>query len=149
MKNNFVMNNWLRTAGTLNCCFSHPFYLLFACYIVMATGLNKKIETNVYLIDILPFMTILIILTGIRFLIFARIQNKLNLSRQELIDWFIKINIWSAPGLFIFVMMLMPIEGNVFGFIFIPVIFITGVIIAPIILIKSLRLAKKLKNERT
>ena len=144
--NKLPLNPWLRWSGIICSAFSHPFYLLISFYLLLGAGFATETSTNVFLINILPFCGILFLICLIRLWIFARMHAKAKLERNQLFDLFTRINIWSAPGLFIFVMMLMPVEGNAFGFIFIPIIFVFGIIIGPLILVKSIKSAKKHNN---
>lgn len=140
--NTLPLNNWLRLLGFLNLTFGHPVYLGASFMLCMALNLYTEVSSNVFLIYLLPFVGLLFLFALLRYGIFIYMHKQSAYAKQVILDKFIRINIWCMPGLFIFLMMLMPIEGNVFGSVFAPVIFIFGIVIGPLIFLRSRRSAR-------
>lgn len=149
MDDKFTLVNVQRVFGLIIISLSHPFYLLLAYLVAVRLKLFNEIATNVIVIHCVPFILMLMMITIIRYFIFCFLQRKIGLNHSNLINYFVKINLWSLPGVVIFIVLILPVEGNILGMVIVPIAVILGIIISPIIFFKSIFLFKKLNNATT
>ncbi|MDD3343285.1 MAG: hypothetical protein PHR87_06910 [Sulfurospirillaceae bacterium] len=127
---------WIFYAST-----SNPFFMTLGFW--CAYNLSKyQVDTNVYWVDIPLFVSILLLLTYIRFALLKLWMKRKNrvFSSPELWMRFLKNHIWGAPSFALFVAFCFPIEGNIAGFFYLPVAFLLTITLSPIIFYKNFRL---------
>jgi tetratricopeptide (TPR) repeat protein len=110
-------------------CFGHPVYLVLAAYITGGLGLINDVSTNVVQLDFFGYIAVLIILFLLRFYSFLYISvMSSRISLQTILvpafNKFVTIHKYCAWGLPLFIAFVIPLEGNIVGFIYAPIFFI-------------------------
>ncbi|MEM1128408.1 MAG: hypothetical protein AAGI71_17315 [Bacteroidota bacterium] len=126
--------------------FGHPFYLLVAFQLTLGLGLGQTVSTNLVQVNLVGFALICATIAAARFgllLILCALEGQRIVPAKKLIRPFC-LNHWPATaGLLILPLLLIPIEGNILGFIISPLCLLFSLIIGPVVLIKNLELCRE------
>ena len=118
--------------GIVCSCFGHPIYVTLAADITYRIGLVTGQGGNVSQLNIIGFITVLLVLFLLRFAFFLYIawintRSPLHAVLPHAANAHFNIHKYCVFGLPWCAAFMVPIEGNVFGFIYFPLIFLTGV----------------------
>ena len=118
--------------GIVCACFGHPIYVTLAAYITYRIGLVTGQGGNESQVNIIGFITVLLVLFLLRFVFFLYVawintRSPLSAVLPHAANAFYGIHKYCVFGLPWCAAFMVPIEGNVFGFIYFPLIFLTGV----------------------
>jgi len=123
----------------------HPLYSVVLFFVLNSNNFHTLVSTNVYLID-RPLLVLLCLLVGaVRFGFFW-----IWLARADffnVVQAFEKSNRAALFSLFFVMGLYIPVEGNVFGFIYAPVFLLSITIIMPTIWVMSFKNIRRVRKE--
>ncbi|ADH85201.1 hypothetical protein [Desulfurivibrio alkaliphilus] len=120
---------------------SHPLQTFVAWYLLLGLGMSWEVSTNTYQVWPVPFGGLLALITAARlglFLALARYAFQI-FDRGGLSGAFLRNHRWSLPCLPITFLLGWPMELNVFGFVYFPVLLVAILIFGGLVLALNLR----------
>ena len=117
--------------GFIPACFGHPIYITLAAYITYRVGLLTEKGGNVSELNAIAFITALLGLFLLRYAFFLFIawmntRSALPAVVPHATDAYFKVHRYCVFGLLWFAAWIGPLEGNVVGFVYYPLILLTG-----------------------
>jgi len=120
----------------------HPPSVLVAYILLIFSGAVVEISTNVFLSIPFLFIPLILLFGWLRWKLFlSRISDG---SQEDVRQSFMKANLLALPGVILFILLSFPVEGNVFGFVYLPIALLAVVVLSPIIWWQSRRQIKRL-----
>lgn len=132
-----ALNIWARIFGFLGIALAHPLYLGLSYFIIVKLEWVTVLANKSFFLNALPLCLLPLAFGCARYLTFSMLNPTERTNPYQTLDRFIWINLWALPGLFAFVLMLMPIEASSFNSLFLPIIIISGVILESITSLRS------------
>lgn len=96
---------WYQFIGFIWVSFSHPFYILGGYYLALfeyATRHWNDSQGEFISVNPVVFSLILIIIAELRFQLFCKWHRSLQLTHQQLVTRFIKVNWWNFPWVVVY-----------------------------------------------
>lgn len=125
---------------------SYPLFIIIAFFVSHAMGLSISHSTNVTVVNPVSFILVMLLLNSFR-LVFFRFMTR-HSSFKKSLNQFINANKISLIGFPLFLLLQAPVEGNVMGFIYLPIAGLLILIITPLLLWKNIKAIKNLRAER-
>lgn len=132
-----ALNIWARIFGFLGIALAHPLYLGLSYFIMVKLEWVTVLADKSFFLNIAPLCLLPLAFGCARYLTFSMFNPADKSNPYQTLDRFIWINLWALPGLFAFVLMLMPIEASSFNSLFLPIIIISGVILESVTSLRS------------
>ena len=129
----------------------NPFYQMMAYVICLENGFGTEQSTNVFQVNIFPFILILILIFFVRLFIYTIIFSSKAYpfsikGKDSFLYVFAERHVFQVIGILSLIIWLSPQEGNITGFIVFPLTIILGVIVSSITLVRLLKMKKILKS---
>ncbi len=125
----------------------NPFYNIFAFLICAGLGLIKKCGSNTIQANIFAYVFILIILFFIRLIMYYLFFNRNKPIKVNLLlftNEFVIAHQYQLLGTLTFFIWTLEIEGNVAGFILVPITIISILVLLPIQILQLLKAKKRI-----
>ena len=128
----------------------NPFYTFVAfLYTVNSLNATEQISTNIQQVNLWYLLLILSLIFIVRlyfyqFIILGRVDT--TLSDFNFYEVFIERHKFQFLGVILFVLYLLPIEGNIFGFVYLPITFISILIVNTITILRLFKIKRKYKE---
>lgn len=132
-----ALNIWARIFGFLGIALAHPLYLGLSYFIMVKLEWVTVLADKSFFLNMVPLCLLPLAFGCARYLTFSMFNPTDKSNPYQTLDRFIWINLWALPGLFAFVLMLMPIEASSFNSLFLPIIIISGVILESVTSLRS------------
>ncbi|MCB9080261.1 MAG: hypothetical protein H6555_00950 [Lewinellaceae bacterium] len=127
--------------------FGNPFYQMLSYFTCSALQLGNGEEFNTFQANILALLLVLVLIFGVRFLVYALIFRSKTAPFQlrgenTFLYHFAERHLFQIPGFFTLYLWSMPLEGNVIGFIVLPATLALGVVVSAITIFRMFKLGK-------
>ena len=133
----------------------NPFYQMIAYLICSEFGFGAYKETNVYQANLFTFIVILVVIFLVRLLIYAKVFYAKEYSfslkgNSSFLYIFSERHLYQTIGILSFIVWILPLEGNIIGFLVLPLTIVLGSIVSIITFIRLLKTKKILitKNKQ-
>ena len=126
----------------------NPFYQMVSYFVCQSLGWGSEPSFNVYQANPMGYLFILVVIFIIRFAIYSRIFTSKEYpmtirGSNNFLYLFAERHLFQLLGFYTLWLWAQELEGNVIGFLVLPLTLITGIVISVVTFIRMLKLKKK------